>query len=56
VGKLEANKPTRRSRCERIILECILKKLDEYMDWIDLAKNKDWWRALVNAVMNLRAL
>jgi hypothetical protein len=22
------------------------------MDWIDLAQNKDGWRALVNAVMN----
>jgi hypothetical protein len=22
------------------------------MDWIDLAKNKDKWRALVNTVMN----
>jgi hypothetical protein len=26
----------------------------DYMDWIDLAKNKDQWRALVRAVMNLR--
>jgi len=24
------------------------------MDWIDLAKDRDRWRALVNAAMNLR--
>jgi hypothetical protein len=24
------------------------------MDWIDLAQNRDKWRALVNMVMNLR--
>jgi hypothetical protein len=24
------------------------------MDWIDLAQNRDQWRALLNTVMNLR--
>jgi hypothetical protein len=24
------------------------------MDWIDMAQNRDRWRAVVNAVMNLR--
>jgi hypothetical protein len=24
------------------------------MDWIELAKDRDWWLVLVNTVMNLR--
>jgi hypothetical protein len=24
------------------------------IDWIDMAQNRDKWRALVNAVMNIR--
>jgi hypothetical protein len=23
------------------------------IDWIDLAQDRDWWKALVNTVMNL---
>jgi hypothetical protein len=25
-----------------------------YMDWIDMAQDRDRWRAIVSAVMNLR--
>jgi hypothetical protein len=38
----------------RIILKWIFKMLDGEMDWIQLAQNRDTWRALVNAAMNLR--
>jgi hypothetical protein len=38
----------------RIILKWIFKKWDGGMGWIDLAHYRDRWRALVNAVMNLR--
>jgi hypothetical protein len=38
-----------------IILRWIFRKWDGGdMDWIDLAQDKDRWRALVNAAMNLR--
>jgi hypothetical protein len=28
----------------------------EGVDWIDLAQDRDWWRALVNTVMSLGVL
>jgi hypothetical protein len=39
----------------RIILKWTCERLDGGgMDWINLAQNRDRWRDLVNAVMNLR--
>ena len=36
----------------RIILRWIFRKWDGGMNWIDLARDRDRWRALVNTVMN----
>jgi hypothetical protein len=40
----------------RKILKRVFNKWDGNMDWIDMAQDKDSWRAAVNAVMNLRVL
>jgi hypothetical protein len=56
VGKPEANRPLGRPRrrwVDNIKLD--LREIGWYgMDWVDLAQDKDQWRALVNTVMNLR--
>jgi hypothetical protein len=40
---------------EMIILRWIFRKWDGgAMDWIDLAYNRERWRALVTALMNFR--
>jgi hypothetical protein len=38
----------------RIKLRWIFKKWDGGMGWIDMAQDNYRWRAVVNAVMNLR--
>jgi hypothetical protein len=38
----------------RIILKWIFKKWDGGVEWIDMAQDRERWRAIVSAVMNLR--
>jgi hypothetical protein len=56
VGKPEGKRPLGRPR--RRWLDNIKKDLREIgwdgVDWIELAQDRDQWRALVNTVMNLR--
>ena len=56
VGKPEGKRPLGRPRCRWE--DNIKMDLQEVecggLDWIEVAQDRDRWRALVNAVMNLR--
>jgi hypothetical protein len=56
VGNPEGNRPLGRSRRRWVNnIKMDLKEIGlDGMDWIDLAQDKGQWRALLNAVMNLR--
>jgi len=38
----------------KIILRWVFRKWDGGMDWIDLARNRNRWLAVVNTTMNIR--
>ena len=56
LGKMEGRRPMRRPRHRWV--DNIRMDLQEvgcgYMDWIELAQDRDRWQALVSAVTNLR--
>ena len=55
VGKPEGKRSLRNPSVDgRIILKCICGKWDGGMGSIVLAQNRDRWRALVNALRNIR--
>jgi hypothetical protein len=56
VGKTEGKEPLRRPRRRWVDnIKMDLRELEwDGTDWIDLAQDRDRWRAHVNAVMNLR--
>jgi len=58
VGKPEGKRPLGRprSRWDDYIRMDLQEMGFGDMDWIELAQDRDRWRALVNAVMNIRVL
>jgi hypothetical protein len=58
VGKPEGKRPLGRPRrrCEDGIRMDLREVGLEGVDWIRLSQDRDRWRAIVNAVMNLRVL
>jgi hypothetical protein len=55
VGRPEGSRPLGRPRRRwEDNIKMDLQEVGWGMDWIDMAQDRDRWRALVSAVMNLR--
>ena len=55
VEKPEGKTPLGRPRCRwEMILKYYFRKCNRGMVWINVAQDRERWRALVNAVMNPR--
>jgi hypothetical protein len=58
VGKAEGKRRLRRPRrrwVDNVKLYLIVREIGcDGVDWIDLAQDRDQWRALVNTIMSLR--
>jgi hypothetical protein len=58
VGKPEGKRPLGRPRCRwEDGIRMDLREIGwEGVDWSRLAQDRNWWRAVVNAVMNIQVL
>ena len=55
VGKPEGKRPLGRRRCRwEDNVKMDLREMGLGGDWMELAQDRDRWRALVNTMMNLR--
>jgi hypothetical protein len=56
VGKPEGKRPLERPRCRWVDhIKMDLREVGwDGVDWMDMAQDRDQWRALVNMVLNLR--